>query len=104
MKVFHYHRETGAFLGEGEADLSPLEPDVWLIPAYATAKKPPKASKGKQAVWVDDSWELQLIPEPAPEPAPEMPQPQPAPVLTPAQKLEATGLTVAELKILLGIE
>jgi hypothetical protein len=36
-------------------------------------------------------------PEPAPEPAP-------APVLTPAEKLAASGLTVAELKELLGLD
>ena len=31
------------------------------------------------------------------------PQPEPAPVLTTEQKLEAAGLTVAELKELLGL-
>jgi hypothetical protein len=36
------------------------------------------------------------MPEPAPEPAP-------APVLTTEQKLEAAGLTVAELKELFGL-
>lgn len=36
-----------------------------------------------------------------PEPAPE---PEPAPVLTIEQKLEAAGLTVAELKELFGLE
>ena len=35
-----------------------------------------------------------------PEPAPE---PEPAPVLTTEQKLEAAGLTVAELRELLGL-
>jgi len=103
MKVFYFHPESGVLLGEGSADESPLEPGVWLIPAYATAEKPLRAPKGKQAVWVDGSWEMQLIPEPATELIPETPQPQPAPVLTPAQKLEATGLTVAELKTLLGL-
>ena len=32
------------------------------------------------------------------------PQPEPAPVLTTEQKLEAAGLTVAELKELFGLE
>jgi len=36
-------------------------------------------------------------PDPAPVPAP-------APVLTPAEKLAASGLTVAELKELLGLD
>jgi hypothetical protein len=36
------------------------------------------------------------------EPLP-APEPEPAPVLTPEQKLEAAGLTVAELKELFGL-
>jgi hypothetical protein len=36
-----------------------------------------------------------------PEPAPE---PEPVPELTPAEKLAASGLTVEELKVLLGIK
>jgi hypothetical protein len=42
--------------------------------------------------WLDEG----NTPEPAPEPAP-------APVLTTEQKLEAAGLTVAELKELFGL-
>ena len=38
----------------------------------------------------------------APEPEP-MPEPEPVPVLTTEQKLEAAGLTVAELKELFGL-
>jgi hypothetical protein len=41
------------------------------------------------------------VPEPAPEPEPE---PEPVPELTPAEKLAASGLTVEELKVLLGIK
>jgi|688.fasta_scaffold05338_18 hypothetical protein len=37
------------------------------------------------------------VPEPAPEP-------EPVPELTPAEKLAASGLTVEELKVLLGIK
>ena len=43
--------------------------------------------------WLDEG----NTPEPAPEP-------EPAPVLTTEQKLEAAGLTVAELKELFGLE
>jgi len=42
--------------------------------------------------WLDEG----NTPEPAPEP-------EPAPVLTTEQKLEAAGLTVAELKELFGL-
>jgi hypothetical protein len=38
-----------------------------------------------------------------PEPAPAPPEPEPAPVLTTEQKLNAAGLTVAELRELFGI-
>jgi hypothetical protein len=38
----------------------------------------------------------------APEPEP-TPEPEPVPVLTTEQKLEAAGLTVAELKELFGL-
>lgn len=38
-----------------------------------------------------------------PEPAPEPPAPPAHPVLTPAEKLAAAGLTVAELQELLGL-
>jgi hypothetical protein len=43
--------------------------------------------------WLDEG----NTPEPAPEP-------EPAPVLTTEQKLEAAGLTVAELKELFGLD
>ena len=43
--------------------------------------------------WLDEG----NTPEPAPEP-------EPAPVLTPAEKLAAAGLTVAELRTLLGLD
>ena len=103
MKIFHYHPEAGVFLGEGVADPSPLEPNAWLIPAYATATKPPAASKGKQAVWVDSAWQLQPIPAPTPDPIPEQPNFEPPAILTPEQRLAAAGLSVSELKTLLGL-
>jgi hypothetical protein len=101
MNIYHYHPETGAFLGEGTADASPLEPGVWLIPAHATAEKPSRPGEGKQAVWTGAGWDVQPIPEPEPKPEPE---PVFKPVeLTPAEKLAAAGLTVAELRELLGL-
>lgn len=101
MRIFHYHPDTGVYLGEGIADPSPLEPDVWLIPAYATSVAPPDAPDGQQALMIRGAWRLQPIPQPIPEPEPE-PQPEPA-ELTPEQKLAAAGLTVHELKALLGL-
>jgi hypothetical protein len=70
MKIFHYHPEAGAFLGEGTADESPLEPGAWLIPAHSTTTTPPNVQDGKQRVWINGDWQVQPIPEPEPEPEP----------------------------------
>ena len=105
MNIFHYHPETGVYLGQGKADPSPLEPDVWLIPAQATTEKPPKPGDGEQVIWVNGLWKVEPIPAPEPEPIPDLITGlEPAPVLTTEQKLNAAGLTVAELKELFGLE
>lgn len=98
MKIFHFHPETGALLSEGKADPSPLENNVWLIPAHATAIEPPEPSDGEQAVWVDSAWQMQPIPDTEPAPGPD-----PVSALTTEQKLKAVGLTVAELRKLFGL-
>lgn len=73
MNVYHYHPQTGFFLGIAEADESPLEPGVFLLPANATFQKPPATEEGKNRVWSGEEWELQNIPAPttALEPTPE---------------------------------
>ena len=50
MKIYHYHPITKEYIGEGVADESPLEPGVFLIPAYAT-DIPPKFKEGKATVF-----------------------------------------------------
>jgi hypothetical protein len=105
MKIYHYHPETGVLLGEGVADKSPLEKNVWLIPAHATTKVPPKAKDGYHCVYNGYTWKNQPIPEPKPEPDPPAVTEQAVmPPLTPEQKLAAAGLTVAELKTLLELD
>lgn len=102
MKIFHYHPEAGVYLGTGEADESPLEPGVWLVPAHATDVEPPKARAGKQQVWIAGTWTLQPIPEPEPVPEPIAPPASEPPLdLTPAEKLASIGLSVADLRQLL---
>jgi hypothetical protein len=77
MKIFHYHPETGAFLGEGTADPSPLEPGKWLVPAHATAIEPLHPNNDEQVIWVNNNWQLQPIPEPEPPSEPEPTEPLP---------------------------
>ena len=103
MKTYNYIADTGIFYSEGVADESPLEPGVFLIPAHATTVAPPEVTEPEVAVFKDGEWSVEVLPPP-PEPEPE-PQPEPEPLveLTPAEKLAASGLTVDELKELLGL-
>lgn len=73
MKIHHYHPETLEYVGESEADESPLEPGVFLIPAHATELAPPKAQAGKVRAFEAGAWVQRVIPVP---PAP--PEPTPA--------------------------
>lgn len=70
MIVYHYDPTTGVSTGfSSEADESPLEPGVFMIPAYATEQQPPEAAEGQVAVFLGDMWQLENIPPPpAPEP------------------------------------
>lgn len=54
------HRGTGEFLGVSQADPSPLEPGVWLFPAYSYPISPPEVKGGFAALINRDSngWEL----------------------------------------------
>jgi hypothetical protein len=65
--------ENGMFIGALQADLSPLEDGVWLIPAGCVETAPPSFSEGQFARWTGDIWVVEDIPtpEPEPEPAPE---------------------------------
>jgi hypothetical protein len=137
MKIYHYHPECKYYLGYSDADESPLEPGVFLIPAYATDIKPPECLPSEIQVFSETSWEvrenlcgiyystisgeqieninpLSLPENTTKEKPPEVPEGfklewnnkweiEEIPSLTPQQKLEAAGLTVEELKSLLGL-
>jgi hypothetical protein len=102
MNIYHYIADTGIFYSEGVADESPLEPGIFLIPAHATTVAPPDVTEPEIAVFRYGEWSVELLPPP-PEPEPE-PEPPVLVKLTPAEKLAASGLTVDELKELLGLD
>lgn len=44
--IYHAHPLSGEYLGSGNADPDPLEPENWLIPASAYLEPPPEVDKG----------------------------------------------------------
>lgn len=63
--------ENGYFVGLVEADESPLEPGVFLIPRGALDVEAPSVPTGKRARWSGDSWDFEDIPADVPsEPIP----------------------------------
>jgi hypothetical protein len=143
MKIYNYHIETKHYLGSSNADESPLEPGVFLIPASATSIAPPEPQLNKVHIFnvENNSWETiedlrgnyfstseenigLYINHQDPRNIPENFTKQIPPVITPNQKLVWTGdswevenapelsaeeklqnagLTVEELKGLLGL-
>lgn len=47
---------SGELLGRTSADPSPLEPDVWLIPAHSTLDNPPEPGAGLALVRREGAW------------------------------------------------
>ena len=62
MQIYNYDPFTGHFLSAGQADASPLEPEEFLIPAYATIIPPPEFNPDTQTcVFTGKKWELEDI-------------------------------------------
>lgn len=85
--IYHLHPATGVFLGVGQADESPLEPGVFLLPAHSTAIEPPTFGEGQRAVFDGAAWNVEAIPAPLP--------PDPAPGKT-AEQLAAEARELAK--------
>lgn len=74
MKTVYQTDFDGFFTGPVEADPSPLEPGVWLIPAGAVEVEPPELGSGQRARWNGGAWDV--IDPPPPPPAPPPPTPE----------------------------
>lgn len=61
MLVYSYDGQTGRFLAAEVADEDPMEAGNWLIPANATAVKPPDSSGRSWPFWTGSEWELRDV-------------------------------------------
>jgi hypothetical protein len=101
MKIYNYNPENGYFVGESLADESPLEKEVFLIPANATEIPAPKFESGEIAVFDGKKWSVEKLPiiEKAVEPTSEEIAKKAA---AKAALLERLGITEEEAKLLLS--
>ena len=58
LKTIYTFDEHGLFSGEAQADPSPREPGVWLIPPDATDVEPPHTGPHECAVWTNGQWRV----------------------------------------------
>lgn len=57
MDIYNYSNITGEYVGTSQADPSPLEQGVWLIPANATEIAPPSVTGNEVAVFENGAWQ-----------------------------------------------
>ena len=56
MIVYSYDPETGEYLGIEEAQESPLEPGVYLLPAHSTLLPPPLTEGKELPIFINNEW------------------------------------------------
>mgnify|MGYP001810807195 CR=1 FL=1 len=72
MQIYHYNPDTYDFIAVGQADPSPLEDDVYLIPAHATDIVPPEFDPTSHVCrFIDGSWVVSEVVPPEPDPQPD---------------------------------
>lgn len=123
MKIYNYHPESGEFISESIADESPLEPGVWLIPAHATTLVPLKPKTGYAVIFANGGWnyeedhrgeiwwdefgnpiQIRELGKPIDTLTNVEPATSSISDLTSEEKLASIGLTIDDLKKLLGIK
>lgn len=87
MIIYNTNPVTGEYIGQGVAQVSPLEPEVrdesgavirqavYLIPAHAVTVAPPVAKPGKRRHWNGAAWEYRDEPASVPGQSESAPEP-----------------------------
>lgn len=57
MKIYNYDGASGEYIGQSEAQKSPLEENVYLIPANATDKQPLASKNGFAVCFKEGAWQ-----------------------------------------------
>ncbi|SFX83869.1 hypothetical protein SAMN03159398_03049 [Pseudomonas sp. NFPP02] len=57
-KMVYQTNQLGLYVGQAEAEESPLEPGVFLIPGGCVETAPPKIPANKAACWINGKWSL----------------------------------------------
>lgn len=57
-KTVYQTNQLGLYVGQTEAEESPLEPGVFLIPGGCVETAPPKIPENKAACWSNEKWSL----------------------------------------------
>lgn len=118
MEIYHYSHATGEFITTGEARPDPLEKGRFLIPGFATEKRPPSTGENEVAAFDGVAWGLkadfrgvkywlpdggehtvvaigETVPEGALLSEPDAPTPAPVPDPSPAE-IEAAKIDVVQ--------
>lgn len=78
MLAHNYDPNTFLYVSSCDADESPLEPGVFLLPAHSTATEPPTCEDDFIPMWTGSEWTVVPKPEP-PKPADNEVAPPPEP-------------------------
>ena len=71
MRIYHYRKESGRYLGSSIAEVDPLDSNNFLIPANATTVAPMTVKVGFDAFFINGKWvEMELVdPQPTEVPS-----------------------------------
>lgn len=63
MNIYHYDRATNQYLGTSVADVDPLKPGSYLMPALATTAQPPVTGANQAAIYQPATNDWTVVPD-----------------------------------------